>query len=178
MIDEFLATIANLFDAVSRRRTDTIQQIIEDGSLASVSDNHMSILVASCVENGLAEVLEHLSEAGCDLNVTNRRGQTLLQLAVLAEEYKTLKVLLDLGIDPNSRGEDGGTALHALANTKIPLSKAHGNTLLGMAKLLLERGVKPHLRDKKGKTALEYALHNEYEQLVELLTREKKEVTR
>lgn len=60
--------------------------------------------------------------------------------------------LLELGADPNARGANGGTALHAAARSP------HARDTSAITALLLERGADPDAADADGRTALAVAL--------------------
>ncbi len=63
---------------------------------------------------------------------------------------KCVESLLQFGIDPNFRGEDGNTALISISLT----TAMYGSKNSGIIKLLLDHGADPNIQDHMGMTAL------------------------
>jgi ankyrin repeat protein len=69
-----------------------------------------------------------------------RFGKTLLLIAVTREQYKSVKVLLELGADPNKKDTNNGTSPIIEASGRIGLSSDDPKVL----KLLLQYGGDPN----------------------------------
>jgi len=69
--------------------------------------------------------------------------------AVISGNPNQVKLLLDLGCDPNTRGEGGESILHSFGEVD-KISKNH----IDCIKLLIENGADVHLKDKDGRTPL------------------------
>ena len=121
----------------------------------------------------------------------------ILRSACREEDKKTIRMLIAAGVDVNSKGSIGDTALmvtvamnrkdiadiliNAGADVNIgenhdivPLHWAAMNGYVNMVKFLLEKGANIHSRDKHGRTALLWAISRspislEHEDIIKLL---------
>src|SRR5262249_36322591 len=76
----------------------------------------------------------------------------LLEPVVRRRQAAVVAALLDVGVDPDGRDNDGQTAL--IYYCRVPEVNGAG------ARLLLARGAQVHARDRKGQTALHAAAQN------------------
>ena len=91
---------------------------------------------------------------------TNNCGKDRLFDAVARGDLAEVKLLLiDCGLDPNVRNNDGWTPLHSAAY------RCH----IEVVRVLLEHGADPTIRDNKGRTPLE--LGNKCKDFIEELRR-------
>ncbi|HCU24566.1 MAG TPA: hypothetical protein DF383_06070, partial [Deltaproteobacteria bacterium] len=99
------------------------------------------------------ELTRHLIEKGADLNLKNRKQQTLLHMAVHHPvSISTLSLLLQKGADPNVQNESGET----------PLILAILDSRTDAMELLIKAGAKLELQDRNHKTVLDYAEEKGY----------------
>jgi ankyrin repeat protein len=105
------------------------------------------------------EIVTLLAENGADLNLKDRKGNTVLQTVLRHGDgtggLTMVAALLDGGADPNPRQNDGRTALH-LALWRPSSNRAK------LVQMLAEHGVDPNIRDHDGFTPLAgYGYYNE-----------------
>lgn len=123
-------------------KTMVIRNMIALPEAAHASEVIMRSAIAAA-ENGRHEILTILAkDAAVDLNqLTN--GSTPLIAAVLSNNLKSAKALLELKAAPDRCDEQGMTPLmHAVINENP-----------GMVRLLMQHGANPHLKDKSGRDA-------------------------
>ena len=89
-----------------------------------------------------------------------------LNVAIREKRFTQVKLLLDIGVDVNRRGEDRRTALMQLCLLEDETKAAK------YAKMLIGHGAKVGLKDKQGLTALCYACKHGQEQIVSILLQE------
>jgi ankyrin repeat protein len=77
---------------------------------------------------------------------TNNCGKDrLFDAAARSDLAEVKRLLIDCGLDPNVRNNDGWTPLHSAAY------RCH----IDVARVLLDRGADPTIRDNNGRTPLE-----------------------
>jgi ankyrin repeat protein len=91
--------------------------------------------------NDLAR-LQSLVDAGADVNVRDRRGETPLLYAAVVGSLETMNLLIAAGADVNAQNEFGATALIWSA------------TDLAKVKLLVDHGALVNTATRRGRTAL------------------------
>ena len=105
-----------------------------------------------------ADMLLAMLEAGADVNVQNKKGNTILHdmlnlpsasldTATVETVRKCMNLALEKELDPNIQNKEGWTALHVAAYFQN----------LGAVNLLLEAGAKKNLKNIEGKTAADVA---------------------
>lgn len=95
--------------------------------------------------------LHFLKENGATLEKRNFTGETILnRIAIHGRDTKTLKALLDLGIDTDTTDKKGNTALHTAAQW--------GN--MEMVKLLIARGATINAKNNAGFTPVDVTRHH------------------
>jgi ankyrin repeat protein len=75
----------------------------------------------------------------------NPEGDTCLHIASIRGDARAVQILLDSGLDPNSRGDMGNTPLH------YAVFRKHA----AIIQILLARGASANLINEFGKTALD-----------------------
>ncbi|KAK3707843.1 hypothetical protein LTR37_011845 [Vermiconidia calcicola] len=126
------ATLLNL--ATMCRRHDMVRALIENG--ADVHEVH-STAVLRAADYGAVRTIKVLQAFGVDLDTPLRDLDTPVLIAAIARGYvKTVRTLLDCGVDVNVSSNDWYSALHA--------SFAYGTMSTELVTLLFERGVTPN----------------------------------
>jgi ankyrin repeat protein len=108
---------------------------------------------------GHFEIVRTLLKHNADTNARDDTGRTPLHGASERGHVDIVQFLLKLGADPKARDNDQVTSLHIVSS----MGK------LDIARLLLEHGAEVDAEDKSGRTAYQFALHNWYEEVVQLL---------
>jgi len=95
------------------------------------------------------ELARELIERGADVNAAARNPQRVapVHAAATVRDYKTMRLLLERGADPNARQQLAFTPFHSAAS--------RGD--IEMARLLIEFGADPHARTEDGKNAVDIA---------------------
>ncbi len=98
---------------------------------------------------------------GADLNAEGKHGYPLHLAASSNENPNVIKVLLDAGVDVNTRSRDGSTSLHwAVAGNKNPK----------ITNVLLDAGADVNARSRGGDTPLHWASsQNENPEIINVL---------
>ena len=92
--------------------------------------------------------IEFLIQNGANVNNINNQGENLL---FLTANNNILRILIDRGLDINSRDSRGRTPLHSSIEEVPSFQKFI---------FLIENGADPNVRDSEGKTPLNYAQEN------------------
>ena len=90
-----------------------------------------------------------------NFNKIDKNGYTLLTIAALYSSEDILEYLLQLGLDPNIRDNNGNYPLHNALRTNS----------YGKANLLIKYGAKEDVRDSKGKTPWQTLKKREHKNL-------------
>ena len=90
-------------------------------------------LPASC-QDGL-EIVQHLLEAGCDVNLVNKAGWSALHQARRLGHERMIRLLLDWGAEMKSGS--GGFSL----NTTLPSSRRHDTSILSTCSSVVTRSM-------------------------------------
>ncbi|XP_051651307.1 ankyrin repeat domain-containing protein 26 isoform X8 [Manacus candei] len=109
--------------------------------------------------NGHVDVVTHLVENQCKLNLFDNDNKSPLMKAVQCQQEKCVAILLEHGADPNLADADGNTALH--------LAVLSPNTTV--AGLLLEHNANINAQNKEGYTPLILAVSEHHEEIMEFL---------
>jgi len=108
--------------------------------------------LVQAVRAGEIDKINSLLLAGSDANEADEtHGMKLITIAAYAGHKEVVRLLLDKGVDPNSRNRSGSYPLHAAALTGRPIS----------AGLLLERGADPLAKNGSGVQPLKLSFSDE-----------------
>ena len=143
--DSLLATVAYHSQEVEAVRTNRV--------VAGIKLFHRPLVLNFAAGCGLDLCARALLEAGSDLNLVTKKGNTALILAAHHGHDRCARALLEAGSDPNKANLAGGTALMFASN--------HGHDLCVRA--LLEAGSDPHMVNNAGGTALISAAQGGYD---------------
>lgn len=136
-----------LFAAVMRNDTAAVKGLLAEG--ANPNEGKLFGWAASFIPvfNQNAEMLRDMIKNGADVNVTDRKGSTLLMWAAYndAGNPELVNELLRLGLDPNQKNHDGETALTwALRRGNTPVVdalKKEGASDVAMVRGSVERAL-------------------------------------
>lgn len=164
-IASFLAdkTVAiNIFEAsATGKLNNVIRLLARDPQLVNAyAEDGFQPLGLACTFGHL-ETAEYLIKAGAPINFSSRNGlkATPIQSAAAAGHENVVKVLLQLGADPNVREQGGYTPLHAAAQ----------NGDEEMIRTLIYGGADLTLKSNDGKTAMDLAMEAGHEKAAVLL---------
>ena len=120
---------------------------------AGGSCGETALMTAVGISNGVP-IAQQLLQAGADWNAGYESKETLLRRAVRSGSAEMVRFLIDSGADVNTRGTNGGTALHEAF--KISWYKAIEEVIL----VLIEGKVDIEAKNNDGDTVLDLAIKN------------------
>ena len=159
-----------LMAAVSNGRKNSTKALIESGADINAQTNSGQSVVSFAKQPEIIEMLRAAGAAGMLIPEQTTARTKLQELGVSYSEasfltcakqgkFDTLKLFLDAGIDPNTKSNDGVTALMYVC--------FHGNAEL--VDLLIKKGADVTARTRNGKTAMMIAIENKHPELIPLL---------
>lgn len=164
-IASFLADktiVLTIFEAAATGKINhVIRLLARDPALVNAyADDGFQPLGLACFF-GHYDTAEYLAKAGASLNSPAHNGLKAAPIhsAAAGGHMKIVKLLLDLGADPNVREQAGYTALHAAAQ----------NGDVDMIRTLLIGGADLTLKSDDGKTAMDVAMDAGHEKATALL---------
>jgi cytohesin len=143
------ATGTPLHVAAANGHAGAVRLLLDRGAKhASTAGGDMPL--ARAAANGHHDVIRLLLDAGAKLDGrAGKTGRTAVHAAAKACRIETVKLLLDLGADPNLVGDEG-TALAAAANAR----RADGPRIVPVMKLLIAAGADVNCANAQGETPL------------------------
>lgn len=139
-------------------------------------DDLAEILVQAIILRRL-DVLDAMLDGGLvDINVRNRVGLTLLEVAIETSDEKVISHILDKGANVNECGSTGLTPLHLAIDIEMEIALHQIDTtgkkvdpVAKVSALLLERGADKKAKCINGETPLEFAQERGHAAAVSLL---------
>jgi ankyrin repeat protein len=145
-----------------------------------------AIFCAAMAGAGYVDCVETLITAGCNLDLQDDRGHTVLSSVAAAENYPMLNLLMQAGASTDGLGSiqliqaagAGNTdRVQALLATKVNLDLDRGAAIgcaaaaghTKIVELLIKAGANVNLRDKLGFTPIASAAYAGYGEIVQLL---------
>ena len=116
-----------------------------------------------------------INEFNIDILKKDKDGDTLLNIAIVSgiDAFKIIELLINLGINPNEKNEDGDNSLH-IAVGMIAID-CPNNDNIKIIELLLKKNIKINEKNNEGNTPLDLAIEaitercNKNMKMVELL---------
>jgi ankyrin repeat protein len=106
-------------------------------------------------ENGFANVMRRLADAGADIHYRSKDGTNVVLAAATSGKLAALELALELLPDPNTVDARGQTPLHLL------LQGDGGSDTRAMMKLLAGKGARIDIKNRGGRTAADLASNAE-----------------
>lgn len=148
--------------AAAKGRTNLVRLLLENGADIGVRGTMESItaLHQACIGSMRNEaVINLLLDSGADIAAKDIHGSSVLDWAVMQNNYAATKLLIERGADIHSQDPEGTTALHVAASLEDG----------SLVQLLLEKGAYVNSKDYGGMTALHVAASRGHEAVVRLL---------
>ncbi len=136
--------------AAGKGHLEVVKLLAEGGADVNATDADGGTPIIAAAYGGHTEVVTYLWNRGAKL--ADKEGRNALISAAKGAQANMVRMLLDMGMDPNSRSRQGRTALIELANFASMLPRKPG--ICETARLLLERGADVNARDDQKHTAL------------------------
>ena len=104
---------------------------------------HSALMIAAT--HGCVEIVSHLIESGCSVNLTYQKGWSALMYSVYNNHLETARILLEAGADVNYIELYGDTSLHIACEENY----------LEMVELLLNNGADENINNRFNKKPVE-----------------------
>ena len=148
-----------LSNAVSRNSYEIVDFLLKNGCDPSVVDdlgNNLIFLLVKSYKSGsyleFEKKLAMLLAKNVKHSDTNLNGETILHLAIEKNNIMLIEKLLNLGLDINSKDNNGVTPLH------LAVMKAKNMSVI---EFLLKNGADKNIKTQFGETVYDLALENE-----------------
>jgi ankyrin repeat protein len=190
--DEF--EIASLLLAIEENKTETVRQMLAEGTDANTQENSGATALMMAAHQGNMDIVRLLLDHGADVNLKdNIRDYTALMVAAQEGFLDVVGLFLSAGADVNTARNSGETAMHAAAGSghaqvierlvvngaEVNVSNSMGLTPLLLAaegghveavRVLIANGADLHISEKSmGATPLFIASQSGHPETVELL---------
>jgi ankyrin repeat protein len=184
--------IEKFFSEIQKGHITQVGKMLKLGVNPNVKDRHGDYALDVAEMYGHVDIMKLLLEAGADPDTPGRQTTLIFNCShTSSDNIKTIKMLLESGVDVNKKDRFGNTALISATRGHIDIVKLlleagadpnlkndSGDTalitasILGYLKvviLLLVAGADPMIRDKRGHTALDLARQNNHPKVAKLL---------
>lgn len=104
-------------------------------------ENPVRVSLSEAVRRGDLDQVKSCLDRGEDIEKSDRRGRTVLHIAVMVEKPEVARYLLEHGANVNRQDDEGRTPLHIAAILKND----------GLVNLLIEHGADRQIRDVYGR---------------------------
>eukprot|EP00163_Fabomonas_tropica_P030734 TRINITY_DN7081_c0_g1_i2.p1 TRINITY_DN7081_c0_g1~~TRINITY_DN7081_c0_g1_i2.p1 ORF type:complete len:1308 (+),score=122.01 TRINITY_DN7081_c0_g1_i2:275-4198(+) len=150
-----------LHEAARQGHHNIVSLLIEHGAdIDSVTeDRERNTVIACAVKSGNVQLIAMIAEMTSNLSVCNANGHSLVHIAVLTNNVRCLRQVLDYKLD-----FDSGDNLE-----RTPLFIAAEYRYVDMAKALLDAGANKYIPSREGDTPFRIALVKQDEKVVALL---------
>ncbi|PSN32604.1 hypothetical protein C0J52_26221 [Blattella germanica] len=181
-----------LLEAVELGNQEIAIKLLKHGANPNAKDQDDTSVMHYAAEENLMKAVECLLELKCDIDCTNKNGETPLLAAVERGNEEIAIKLLKHGANPNAKNDYSNTPMHYAAqrnlkkvvgcllelkcdidrtnkNGKTPLLQAveRGNEEISIK--LLKHGANPNAKNNYGNTPMHYAAERNLKKLVECL---------
>lgn len=116
-----------------------------------------NVLLSTYKTQSNINVIKRLLEAGANVNITNKDGNTALHETQSSESI--VKILLETGANINMKNKQGNTALHLACRYKN----------INVIKMLLEDGANPNIRNINDSTSLHISCYEPNINVIKML---------
>ena len=150
-----------LLEACNAGVLDTVQWLLNHGADMNTQGDVRRAPLHSAAGFGHSEVFRMLIEHNADIDIRNDYGDSPLHIAAspyldVRVNVDIMRVLLDLGADPNARDNENATPLH---HSCWSTQNGYHGTVEGTC-LLLKHGAIIDAEDNEGRTPLQLALEH------------------
>ena len=166
LVYSHLTVAGEIHESIHEKNMEKIQTLVkEDPGIVNTKDENgilplfLAIYVASYSDRW--DIVAFLINNGADLDITDKQGNTPLNLVIYWGKTNIAMLLVDNGADPNGRGRNGFTPLH---------EAIHGNHLK-IAEYLIDNGADKHAKTRSGLEPLELAIYLNHLEMRDLLIR-------
>lgn len=152
---------ATALQCTSTGRVETLEILLQAGADVNAKNDEGETALMSASSCGYINIVQALLKAGADVNAKNSKGETALMGASLCGQATTAQDLLQAGADVNAKDQDNGTAL----------TRACWSGNVKIVRMLIQAGA--DISGNVGETALEFAIENDYPEVVKVLQQAK-----
>ncbi|CAH2063245.1 unnamed protein product, partial [Iphiclides podalirius] len=155
-----------LMHACFHAQDEIVRMLLDKGADPNLHADSMTSVMAACSNSSASDytiynIVSHLIEKGCLLNIGDKLGQTPLMRAISNGRIGVVKLLLDKDVNIEMRDQQGWTALFWAVHHNQP----------EIVELLIERGARLAEVDRSGRTLPEIAQVHDFQAIVDILNR-------
>jgi ankyrin repeat protein len=128
---------SKMTEAIENEDDILILELVKQGADINFIDNYLdySVLKAMMLYTRNTEYLDFLIEKGADIYGKNNKNNTGLHISSMCVEVEIIEYFLDLGIDVNSKNDDGNLPID-----EVWYADHFTDPVIKAFKLLIERG--------------------------------------